>query len=254
MRGEEMKMIAKAKQSNAEQNKNQNWDWSKARTRTQSKIKTFVLVVLQCLPILWKFCNQIPMAFKVKFPGGSQSLCLIPMLGNLLGALELSQQCENFFGIIDLRFVGYLLSSSIVQLVATSSKRTFPQATPPRTSTVRGPLLATGHCWPMPPQETFKCSQADLAQSLWGSLLLFLSPVAPKVLFAPSESLWRVWDLILKEIVTLIQSCCSFSLALGPGVSFFGSIQHSPFSYCSYCSWGSQGKNTEVICYSLLQW
>ena len=22
----------------------------------------------------------------------------------------------------------------------------------------------------------------------------------------------------------------------------------------SYCSWGSQGKNTEVVCYSLLQW
>ena len=24
-------------------------------------------------PVLWKFCNQIPLAFKVKFPGGSQS-------------------------------------------------------------------------------------------------------------------------------------------------------------------------------------
>ena len=22
----------------------------------------------------------------------------------------------------------------------------------------------------------------------------------------------------------------------------------------SYCSWGSQGKNTEVVCYSILQW
>ena len=26
-------------------------------------------------PVLWKFCNQIPLAFKVKFPGASQSLC-----------------------------------------------------------------------------------------------------------------------------------------------------------------------------------
>ena len=26
------------------------------------------------------------------------------------------------------------------------------------------------------------------------------------------------------------------------------------FSNCSYCSWGSQGKNTEVVCHSLLQW
>ena len=32
-------------------------------------------------PGLWKFCNQIPLASKVKFPGGSQSLCQIPRLG-----------------------------------------------------------------------------------------------------------------------------------------------------------------------------
>ena len=40
--------------------------------------------------ILCKFCNQIPLASKDKFPGGSQSLCLFPRLGNLLWALELS--------------------------------------------------------------------------------------------------------------------------------------------------------------------
>ena len=28
-------------------------------------------------PVLWKFCNQIPLASKVKFPGDSQSLCQI---------------------------------------------------------------------------------------------------------------------------------------------------------------------------------
>ena len=36
--------------------------------------------------ILCKFCNQIPLASKDKFPGGSQ----FPRLGNLLWALELS--------------------------------------------------------------------------------------------------------------------------------------------------------------------
>ena len=41
-------------------------------------------------PILWTFCNQIPLVFK--FPGNSQSLWQIPRLGNLLWALELSQQ------------------------------------------------------------------------------------------------------------------------------------------------------------------
>ena len=42
-------------------------------------------------PVLWKFCNQIPLAFKVKFPVGSWSLCRIPRLGNLLWVLELLQ-------------------------------------------------------------------------------------------------------------------------------------------------------------------
>ena len=41
-------------------------------------------------PCLCKFCNQIPLASKVKLPGGSQSLCQIPRLGNLLWVLELS--------------------------------------------------------------------------------------------------------------------------------------------------------------------
>ena len=50
--------------------------------------------VLLCpprVPVLWKFWNQIPPAFKVKFPGGSQSLWRIPRLGNPLWALELFQ-------------------------------------------------------------------------------------------------------------------------------------------------------------------
>ena len=41
-------------------------------------------------PVLWKFCNQIPLASKVKFPRDSLSLCQIPRLGNLLCVLELN--------------------------------------------------------------------------------------------------------------------------------------------------------------------
>ena len=44
---------------------------------------------LQVTPVLWKFCNQIPLASKVKFLGASQSLCWIPWLGNPLWVLEL---------------------------------------------------------------------------------------------------------------------------------------------------------------------
>ena len=76
-------------------------------------------------PVLWKFCNQVPLVFKVKFPWGSWSLCRISRLVNLLWDLELLQQCENFFVIIVLQFVGCLLCSSIVELMATSSKRTY---------------------------------------------------------------------------------------------------------------------------------
>ena len=58
------------------------------------------------------------------FPVGSQPFGWIPSLGNLLWALELLQQCENFFGVIVLQFVGHLLCGSKVGLMVTSSKRT----------------------------------------------------------------------------------------------------------------------------------
>ena len=41
-------------------------------------------------PVLWKFYNLIPLASKVKLPGGSQFLFQIPGLENLLSILELS--------------------------------------------------------------------------------------------------------------------------------------------------------------------
>ena len=37
-----------------------------------------------CFPVLCEFCTQIPLASKVKFPLGSQSLCQMPRLRNLL--------------------------------------------------------------------------------------------------------------------------------------------------------------------------
>ena len=40
--------------------------------------------------VMCKLGNQIPLASKVKFPRGSQSLCQICRLGNLLWVLELS--------------------------------------------------------------------------------------------------------------------------------------------------------------------
>ena len=57
--------------------------------------------------------------------GGSQSFCQIPRLGNLLWALEFSQQCKNVFSIIVLQSVSCLLGGCMVGLMATSSKRTY---------------------------------------------------------------------------------------------------------------------------------
>ena len=97
-------------------------------------------------PVLWSFCNQIPLAFKVIFPGYFQFLYLIPRLGNLLWALEFSQQCENFFGIIVLQFVGPLLSGSMVELMATSFKRAYGTDSASRSAAARAPVPAAGHC------------------------------------------------------------------------------------------------------------
>ena len=38
--------------------------------------------------VLWKSCNQIPLTFKARFPGDSQSLCPVPRLGSLTWGLE----------------------------------------------------------------------------------------------------------------------------------------------------------------------
>ena len=88
--------------------------------------QSFVCALQESLsPFLWKFCNQFPLAFKVKYPGDSQVPCRIPRWGNMLWDLELLQYCKNFFGIIVLQFVGHQLSGSMVGLVVTSSKRTY---------------------------------------------------------------------------------------------------------------------------------
>ena len=65
---------------------------------------------------MWKFCNQITLDFKVKFPGHVQYLWWIIRLGNMLWVLELLKQYKNFFGIIVLQFVGHLLGGSMVNL------------------------------------------------------------------------------------------------------------------------------------------
>ena len=139
-------------------------------------------------PVLRKFYNQIPLAFK--FPGGSQSLFWTPRLGNLLWALEFLQQCKNFFGIIVLQFVGHLLGSSVVGLMATSSQRTYVTHCAPQVCCSQSPCPCRRPLLTRAPRETLNHSKAGLAQSLWVSPLLSLGPGMHKVLSELPKHLW----------------------------------------------------------------
>ena len=183
-------------------------------------------------PVLCKFCNQIPLASKVKFPEGSKSLCQLLRLGNLLCVLELYKQCENFFGIIVLQFVGHLLSSSVLGLLVASSKRAYATYWVTQICCTHSPCP---HGRPL----LIRASSGNTQTFKGRSVLLSLGSLGPgahKVLFEPSKHLWWVWGLILNAILLLLPSCCGFSFALGHGVSFLGGIQHSPVDGCSVAS------------------
>ena len=77
------------------------------------------------------------------------------------------------------------------------------------------------------------------------------------------------WSLLLSPVTSTTGYCVCFGsipsffpelfLHWSPvaywGSTDLGSSSFSILSFClSYCSWGSQGKNTEVVCHSLLQW
>ena len=77
------------------------------------------------------------------------------------------------------------------------------------------------------------------------------------------------WTLLLSPVTSATRCCFHFSSVSSFFWSYFSThlqqhIGHLPtwgvplsMSYhfaFSYCSWGSQGQNTEVVCHSLLQW
>ena len=76
--------------------------------------------------------------------------------------------------------------SSMVQLMATSSKRAYSI---PKYAVPRAPAPAAGHCWPIPPQETLKHSKAGLAQSLW-DLLVHTRPCLSLLSVSGGYGIW----------------------------------------------------------------
>ena len=111
----------------------------------------------------------------------------------------------------------------MVGVMVTSFKRTYA-----RTVVFDAPDPTGCHCRPTHLPEASGHSQASLAQSLMGSLLLSPGSWCSQGLYEPSEHLWRLWGLILNVISPLLLSCWGFSFALGCGISFFGGIQRCP--------------------------
>ena len=108
--------------------------------------------------------------------------------GSLLWGLEVLRQCENFFGMIVLQFVGRPPGSSSganavpFKRAYTTCHASQAAAAPPHSR----PLLV------QPPQGIIKLSKTGLAQPPVGSLLLSLGPGAHKVWLVPSKNLWSV--------------------------------------------------------------
>ena len=82
-------------------------------------------------------------------------------------------------------------------------------------------------------------------------LLLFLSPYSSITSHTHNWVLLLLWFclFILSEVILPLISS-SMLCIYRSGEVIFRVLSFYP----SYCSWGSQGKNTEVVCHSLLQW
>ena len=106
------------------------------------------------------------------------------MLGNLLLVLELSQQWENFFGLIVLQFMGHLLRGSMVGLMVTSTKRAYATSLKSQVCCRQSP------CHHSRPQFT-RASAGDTQRqrqfwiSLWGLWVL----LHPRFCLSPRASL-----------------------------------------------------------------
>ena len=51
-------------------------------------------------PVLWKVRNQIPLTFRVRFPGDSPALCWIPRLGSLMWGLNFCNRARTSLALL----------------------------------------------------------------------------------------------------------------------------------------------------------
>ena len=76
-----------------------------------------------CFPSPVQVLSSNPTGLQSQIPQGSSISLMNPQVGKSVVSSRTFLQCENFFGIIVLQFVGHLLSGSLVGLIAPSSKR-----------------------------------------------------------------------------------------------------------------------------------
>ena len=165
-------------------------------------------------PVLWKFCNQMPSGLQSHIPCGFSVPLQDPLQqGNLLCALELSQQCENFFDITVLQFVGCLLSGSYGDLLQEDLCHTpCLQVCCSQSSCPHGRPLTAHLCL---------CKRHSKTQRLlWLSLLWgIMSPGVHVFILVLWASLAGM-GFDLNAFLPLLLSCWGFSFANGHGESF----------------------------------
>ena len=128
--------------------------------------------------------------------------------------------------------MGCLLDSSMVGLMATSSKSAYATFFVTQVCCIQS-LSPCGR----PLLILTSTGDTQTLKSRSGSVSVRpLGPGEHKVLSEPSEHLWQVWGLILNISLPLLPSCWGFSFALECAVSFFGGIQHSPVNGSSAMS------------------
>ena len=88
-----------------------------------------------------------------------------------------------------------------------------------------------------------------MQRSFW--TLSIQTSLLPKELVSLTEII-DIVNYIYNERNDTIHSPCKTN-SNKEGIKLRKKKRNSPSTF-SYCSWGSQGKNTEGVCYSLLQW
>ena len=144
-------------------------------------------------PVLWKVCNQIPLASKVKFPGGSQS---VPLLDAQVGTYAVGPR--SFITVRELWYNCSAVCASSAQWLSDRDNGNLLQKDLGHMPRLPGLLQPEPLCpWQATVDPPCLCRRhSNTHRQVWLSLCGVPGSCVHKVLFAPSVHLWQVWGLI----------------------------------------------------------